>query len=1439
MKSFSSRYKIDLCCRVLFLTFFAQVFTLNVMGDAEVIVDGIKYNIVSETRTASVIANNYSGNVVIPSSFTSDGVEYSVTRIYEEAFQDCTNLTSITIPKNITSIGHGAFSGCYNLTSVNITDLAAWCNISIADNSPLYYAHHLYLNGQEIEDLVIPNNVIRIGECAFQQCSSLKSVTIPNSVTSIGEEAFYGCTGLEKVNITDLAAWCNISIADNSPLYYAHHLYLNGQEIEDLVIPNNVIRIGECAFQQCSSLKSVTIPNSVTSIGNLAFSGCSSLTSVTIPNGVTTIEDGVFSGCSSLTSINIPNGVTSIGYGAFQECTGLEYVIIPKSVSSIGQDAFFLCSNIRLVYCFATQVPNTSSSSFGDYVESATLCVPDSSIDKYRSVSPWNNFGVISITLFDFEKDGINYKINSDGTSVTVEHSNYYSGTVEIPSNVIFDDIKYNVTAIGKYAFWHCNGLTSVTIGSGSIGDYAFEDCSSLTSITIGSGVTSIGTGAFNYCKSLEAVNITDLASWCKISFSNSSPLAYAHHLYLNGQEIKDMVIPNSVTNLDHYVFAFCTGLTSVIIPNTVTSIGYGSFFGCTGLTSITIPNSVISIGDSAFDGCTGLTSITIPNSVTTIDNWAFSRCTGLTSVTIPNSVTSIGRYAFDNCTGLKSITIPNSVTSIGKEAFYNCSGLTKAEFASIESLCKIEFGSSGANPLGHAKHLYINGQEVTKLVIPQGVTGIGNYAFSGCSGLTSITIPKSVTNIGDGAFGGCTGLNTIYSDATIPPSLSSNSFDYDGSTPALYVLSGCKDSYANAQYWNRFNIIEHAYVESIEINVPQYDIIVGESKSIDVIILPSTATVQDLYWKIDNPDIATIDNGVVTGIKTGTTVITATTTDGTNLSASCTVNVTNPVIALTLDRISAELMVGQQITLQATCTPSNADNINVSWSSNNEDIASVNNGVVIAKGLGDAIITASSVNGIEATCKITVVPTPVTSLSLNTTSVDLVKDATYQLTCSITPEDATNKGLVWTSLNSGVASVNESGLVTAMSTGTTTIIVSSASNSEITASCIINVTTPVTSIKLDHGVLEMFVEDAIQLKATCMPSDADNANVVWSTTNGEIAIVSQAGYITAKNEGDVTIAATTTDGTNLSASCWIHVKRHKQAITWSQESLTCQEGGEMIVLEANSNRGLPVSFSSSAPEIVSIFDLGDIVYANPIKEGKTIITAYQQGNYKYEPTEMQKEIEVIGKSVEGYRTLVAYYSQSKLIDGIVTELTNQIADANIQVYTQKIESSNARIDEANHNADVRDSIMNVIALYPDYAESYPDIKPLSASVNDYDAVILVYPIWNDAMAAPMQTFCFHNKDILRTKSVAFVEYDLFDVSGLSSDAKVLRLSPSNIEDKSDLIRDWLNSEATGILQLMHGDNFCQKEIYDLQGRKLSGVPLHGIFFIDGRKIAK
>ena len=220
------------------------------------------------------------------------------------------------------------------------------------------------------------------------------------------------------------------------------------------------------------------------------------------------------------------------------------------------------------------------------------------------------------------------------------------------------------------------------------------------------------------------------------------------------------------VTSIGENAFEGCSGLTAVTIPNSVTSIGSYAFEGCRGLTSVTIPNSVTSIGNSAFSNCSGLTSVTIPNSVTSIGIYAFSGCSGLTSVTIPNSVTSIGSYAFYGCSGLTSVTIPNSVKSIGDEAFEDCSGLTSIK---VESGNTVYDSRNNCNAIiKRETNELIAGCKNT--VIPNSVTSIGSYAFSGCSGLTSVTIPNSVTSIGNYAFYRCSGLTSV----TIPNSLTS-----------------------------------------------------------------------------------------------------------------------------------------------------------------------------------------------------------------------------------------------------------------------------------------------------------------------------------------------------------------------------------------------------------------------------------------------------------------------------------------------------------------------------------------------------------------------------------------------------------------------------------------------------------------------------------------
>ncbi len=677
-----------------------MVFEAAVPADSE-LVDGVYYKIdgdhavvtgCSDTATEIVISSEYNGypvtqiadsafenktslkKVTIADSVTSIGegaflwcsgltsvtIPNSVTSIGASAFSCCTGLVSVTIPASVTSIGDSAFLKCTDLKRVNITDLAKWCeiNFNYSYSNPLYYAHNLYLNDELVTDLVIPNEVTSIGQYSFYSCTSLTSVTIADSVTSIGNLAFYGCTGLssitipdsvtqigshafdgctelKKVNITDLAKWCDIDFYNlANPLYYAHNLYLNGELVTDLVIPYGITSIRDSAFGGCTSLTSVTIPDSVTSIGGGAFSGCTGLkrvnitdlakwcditfyfgsnplyyahnlylngelvTDLAIPHGVTSIENLAFDGCTGFTSITIPDSVTNIGNFTFRGCTGLTNITIPDSVTSIGEYAFCNCTGLANV-----TIPH-SVTSIGNYAFSGCT-------------------GLTSITIHD------------------------------------------SVTTIGDYAFQNCTELSNVTIPDSitCIREGTFSGCTGLTSITIPDSVTSIRRYAFEGCTGLERVNITDLAKWCDIDFTynESSPLYYAHNLYLNGELITDIVIPYGVTKIESCAFSGCTGLTSITIPDSVTSIGYAAFSGCTGLTSITIPNSVTIIGYNAFRDCTGLTSITISNGVKSIEGDIFDGCTGLTIITIPDSVTWIEKDAFDDCENLTIRAIKDS----------------------------------------------------------------------------------------------------------------------------------------------------------------------------------------------------------------------------------------------------------------------------------------------------------------------------------------------------------------------------------------------------------------------------------------------------------------------------------------------------------------------------------------------------------------------------------------------------------------------------------------------------------------------------------------------------------------------------------------------------------------------------------------------------------
>lgn len=295
---------------------------------------------------ANIVSNNYiDGQGII--SFNGP-----VTKIGNQAFLNCANLTSVTIPDSVTNIGELTFQSCTGLTSVTI------------GNSVTEIGRYAFYNCTRLTSITIPDSVTKIGYVAFKSCTGLTSVTIGDGVTSIGNEAFEGCTSLKE---------------------------FKGKFAEDngrCLIIDGVLN----AFALDCGVTQYTIPESVTTIKDSAFSKCTRLTNIIIPNSVTTIKDSAFNQCTNITSVTIGDSVTTIGYGAFYNCNKLTSITIPDSVTKIGNQAFYFCSRLKSVYCKATTPPSLGGSSVLQSWLNFNIFVPTESVDAYKSATYWSNY---------------------------------------------------------------------------------------------------------------------------------------------------------------------------------------------------------------------------------------------------------------------------------------------------------------------------------------------------------------------------------------------------------------------------------------------------------------------------------------------------------------------------------------------------------------------------------------------------------------------------------------------------------------------------------------------------------------------------------------------------------------------------------------------------------------------------------------------------------------------------------------------------------------------------------------------------------------------------------------------------------------------------------------------------------------------------------------
>ena len=429
-------------------------------------------------------------------------------------------------------------------------------------------------------------------------------------------------------------------------------------------------------------------------------------------------------------------------------------------------------------------------------------------------------------------------------------------------------------------------------------------------------------------------------------------------------------------------------------------------------------------------------------------------------------------------------------------------------------------------------------------------------------------------------------------------------------SEPGVYpiTLSGGTD---NNYSYNLVNgvltINEIQYASSITLDQSEISLEVAESAILVATILPELAINKAVTWSSSDESIATVDaNGVVTAIAVGEATITATTVDGSNLSATCKVTVV-PTLAtsITLDKSEISLEAKETDTLVATVLPELATEKSVEWSSSDESIATVDaNGVVTAIAVGEATITATTVDGsnLSATCKVTVIPTLATSITLDKTEISLETKETDTLVATIFPELATEKSVEWLSSDESIAIVDANGVVTAIAVGEATITATTTDGSNLSTTCKVTVIpTLAISIELDKTEASVEEKSDLQLMATILPEHTTNKEVAWSSSDKWVASVDNNGFVTVYAAGEAIITATTTDGTNLSATCRINVYSGIDGVN-GHDVIVVTVGDNIIVKNAKLDSNVRVYAADGAMIASEVATDGDVVVETPIK---------------------------------------------------------------------------------------------------------------------------------------------------------------------------------------------------------------------------------------------
>ena len=1156
------------------------------------------------------------------SGLTFVKIPSGVKRLPDCAFFECRGLTGVELPDGLQSIGYDAFFRCA-LVSINIPDSVESIGRSAFEGCSFLTDVRLpkgitaltsaFRDCFALREIVVPEGVRQLTE-AFCGCKALERVDLPKTLTALQQGCFSGCTSLKTIII-------------RGPLStIGSEVFYNCGSLESIELPDAMCSIGNSAFTACKALREIRIPGNVKSIGTSAFQACSALGVVTLEAGLQKINDNAFSRCGQLSSIVLPDTVTYVGENAFEECA-LKRIVIPASVTYIGNRAI----PYGTVCC-------VSSGSYAEtYCNGQGLsCLPIGSEDLQIEN------GVLTSYLGTDSTVVVPEGVTAIGEKAFLK--NHFIQTVVLP-----DGLK----TIGNRAFSDCDKLTSINLpwSVTEIGTYAFSGCECLRALTLPPGLKAINAGAFSGC-GFETITIPDgVVTLEKSAFARCPNLKHVtlpeglreicEYAFYRCGALEQIQFPGAVQRIYDSAFQDCIALTSIEIPGNVWLVGGEIFRGCTSLQRaiINAPVSNANRGGKLFCECTALTDVTLPVGWRSIASGDFYGCSALETISLPQTIQSINSNAFQYCSALRQIRVPGSVREIGQFAFANCTALTDLIL------------EAGLQQIG--EHAFYFCSSLETVAMPDGIRSIGTYTFE-CAGAWTgyvrsggsamsycqyhgypyvlVDAQRVTVRVSEGETGPQAGVDlartkalelwldpynkSVALEATVEPNLAMQDVAWKTSNKKIVDISAngrvTAKKAGSATVWavskDRSNVVS----EKIKITVkaaPTSVTLKVKNKQLSFDRLSGTGDQFKLEAKLSKGSASTLkysgystnvisvaEDGTVTAVGIGSTKITVKAYNG--KKATCTVKVKAAPEGITLSKSVANLNVKATLTLKATLTPTGAFTANT-FASSDPTVASVNGaGKVTAKRPGTAVITVTSCNGLKDKCVVMVWRTP-SKVKLDHKKATLAVGQTLKLNEIVYAVDA-NPEVRWSTSASKLATVDQTGLVTALKPGRATITVKTSNGKKATCKITIKAapkSLSITAAKTAIGVGETTKASAKLTKNSYSP-------IVWRAT--DVASIDASGNVTGLSAGTAVVTASTFNG--LSTSIEIIVLPAPDDFALSAEALTIKKGKsvKLRVLLPEGTAG-SCAFKSSNAKVATVNAAGKITGK---KKGKAVITA-------------------------------------------------------------------------------------------------------------------------------------------------------------------------------------------------------------------------------------